>query len=243
MPESLLSDDKNRTAWASYDPEHANKLLDEIGLDKRDGAGVRLMKDGRPLELLVEVDGEAADLIDALQITAEFWMDIGVKLLVKPQEASNLRQRSYSGRTLMVAAQGLDNALPTPVMPPSELAPMRQDNYAWPQWGQYVETRGKAGEAADTPDMKELMGLWEKWLRSSETTEKRSAWQDMLRMHAENQYVIGTVAGSIQPIVVSSHLRNVPRKAIFSWEPTAMLGAYRVDEFWFDDQPESGPSQ
>jgi peptide/nickel transport system substrate-binding protein len=243
MPESVLSNEKDRTAWASYDPERANKLLDEIGLDKRDGAGVRLMKDGRPLELLVEVDGEAADLIDALEITAEFWMDIGVKLLIKPQEASNLRQRSYAGRTLMVAAQGLDNALPTPVMPPSELAPMRQDNYAWPQWGQFVETRGRAGEAADTPDMKQLMGLWETWLNSSEASEKTRAWQDMLRMHADNQYIIGTVAGSIQPIVVSSHLRNVPRKAIFSWEPTAMLGAYRVDEFWFDDQPASGPSQ
>ena len=195
------------------------------------------------MEILVEVDGEAADLIDALQITAEFWADIGVKLLVKPQEAANLRQRSYAGQTVMVAAQGLDNALPTAVMPPSELAPIRQDNPAWPQWGQYFETSGKAGEKPDGPGMAELMELYEQWLGSSETSEKARIWQAMLRLHAENQYSIGTVAGSIQPIVVSGHLRNVPKKAVFSWEPTALLGAYRVDEFYFDDQPESGPSQ
>ena len=65
----------------------------------------------------------------------------------------------------------------------------------------------------------------------------------MLRLHADQQFVIGTVAGSIQPIVVSNHLRNVPEKAVFSWEPTALLGAYRVDEFFFDDAPAAGPTQ
>ena len=52
----------------------------------------------------------------------------------------------------MVAAQGLDNALPTPVMPPTELAPTRQDNASWPQWGQYYETAGKSGEPVDLPE-------------------------------------------------------------------------------------------
>ena len=51
----------------------------------------------------------------------------------------------------MVGAQGLDNAIPTALMPPTELAPMRQDNYAWPKWGQYVETKGKNGEPVDVP--------------------------------------------------------------------------------------------
>ena len=55
----------------------------------------------------------------------------------------------------------------------------------------------------------------------------------MLRIHADQQFVIGTVQGAMQPIVVSEKLRNVPDKAVYSWEPTAMLGAYRVDEFYF----------
>jgi peptide/nickel transport system substrate-binding protein len=242
-PESALYEERDRMAWAHYDPERAGKLLDEIGLSQKDGAGLRLLPDGRPMEILVEVDGESAELIDALQITAEFWADIGIKLLVKPQEASNLRQRSFAGQTLMVAAQGLDNALPTALMPPSELAPTRQDNPAWPQWGQYYETAGKAGAKPDGPGMDELMRLYDAWLHSSELTDKARIWADLLRLNAENQYTIGTVAGSIQPLVVSRHLRNVPTKAIYSWEPTAMLGAYRVDEFFYDNQPASGPSQ
>jgi peptide/nickel transport system substrate-binding protein len=144
---------------------------------------------------------------------------------------------------VMVAAPGLDNAIPTPFMPPGELAPVRQDNFSWPQWGQHYETRGKAGEAVDDADAKALLDLYNAWLHASETAEKERVWREMLRLHAENQWVIGTVAGSIQPIVVSDRLRNVPKKAIFSWEPTAMLGAYRVDEFYFDTDEGVGPSQ
>jgi peptide/nickel transport system substrate-binding protein len=182
------------------------------------------------------VAGDAADLIDALQITAEFMTEVGIKLVIKAQEATNLRKRSFAGLTVMVAAQGLDNALPTPIMPPTELAPTRQDNASWPQWGQYYETSGRSGEAVDLPEAKELMRLYESWLSSSDEDEKARAWDALLRLNADQQFVIGTVSGSIQPIVVSALLRNVPQKALYSWEPTAMLGAYRIDEFFFDEE-------
>jgi peptide/nickel transport system substrate-binding protein len=46
--------------------------------------------------------------------------------------------------------------------------------------------------------------------------------------------VIGTVAGALQPIVVKNGLQNLPAKAIYSWEPTAMLGIYRIDEMYWN---------
>ena len=39
--------------------------------------------------------------------------------------------------------------------------------------------------------------------------------------------------GSLQPIVVRNGLHGLPQKALYSWEPTAMIGIYRLDEiFW-----------
>jgi peptide/nickel transport system substrate-binding protein len=236
VKESALFKDEFRTRWAEYNAEEANRLLDELGLAERDSSNYRLLPDGRPLEILVEVAGDAADLIDALQITAEFMTEVGIKLVIKAQEATNLRKRSFAGLTVMVASQGLDNALATPVMPPTELAPTRQDNPAWPQWGQFYETAGRSGEAVDLPEAKELMRLYESWLGSSDDVGKARAWDGLLRLNAEQQFVIGTVSGSIQPIVVSALIRNMPEKAFYSWEPTAMLGAYRVDEVWFDQE-------
>jgi peptide/nickel transport system substrate-binding protein len=233
VAESPLFSPALRTTYASYDPGAASRLLDEIGLTERNGAGIRLLSDGRELEIIVEADGESSLVVDGLTLVAEFWREIGVKLFVKPQDRTVLRNRSFAGLTMMVAAQGLDNAIPTAIMPPTELAPMRQDNYAWPKWGQYVETKGKQGEAVDLPEAKRLLDLYTQWMNTGNDDIQADVWREMLANHAENQWVIGTVAGALHPIVVKNGLQNLPAKAIFSWEPTAMIGVYRIDEiFW-----------
>jgi peptide/nickel transport system substrate-binding protein len=135
---------------------------------------------------------------------------------------------------MMVAAQGLDNAIPTFEMPPTELAPLRQDNYAWSKWGQYVETRGKTGEVPDMPEAQRLVDLAEAWMSTGDDEAQAHIWREMLMNHAENQWSIGTVAGALQPIVARSSLVNVPNRALYSWEPTSLLGIYRIDEFYWD---------
>jgi peptide/nickel transport system substrate-binding protein len=60
------------------------------------------------------------------------------------------------------------------------------------------------------------------------------AWREILANHAENQWIIGTVAGALQPVVMKNGLKNLPPKALYSWEPTAMIGIYRADEIFWD---------
>lgn len=232
--ESVLFSPELRTTYATYDPDEASRLLDEIGLTKRTDAGIRLLPDGRELEIIVETDGEGGLIVDGLTLITEFWREIGVKLFAKPEDRTVLRNRGYSGLTVMVAAEGLDNALPTPVMPPTELAPMSQAFYAWPKWGQFVETQGKNGEPCDLREALELVELYKQWMSTGDKDAQIRIWQDMLRNHAENQWSIGTVSGALQPVVAKDGLKNVPPRALYSWEPTAMLGIYRVDEFYWD---------
>ncbi|MBO1907288.1 ABC transporter substrate-binding protein [Microvirga sp. 3-52] len=233
VAESPLFSQELRTTNADYNPGEASRLLDGIGLTKRNGAGIRLLPDGRELEIIVETDGESTLVVDGLTLIGEFWREIGIKLFVKPQDRTVLRNRSYAGLTVMVAAPGLDNAIPTAIMPPTELAPMRQDNYAWPKWGQFAETKGKNGEQVDMPEAQRLLDLYTTWMNTGNRDVQRDAWTEMLRNHAENQWAIGTISGALQPIVVRNGLHGLPAKALYSWEPTAMIGIYRPDEiFW-----------
>jgi peptide/nickel transport system substrate-binding protein len=234
LEESALFSPELRSKYAQYDPAEASRLLDEIGLTKRNGAGIRLLPDGRELEIIVETDGEGGFIVDGLTLITEFWREIGIKLFVKPQDRTILRNRAYAGMTVMVAAQGLDLAVPTAKMAPTELAPMIQTFYAWPKWGQYVETKGKNGEACDVPEAKHLLALYERWMATADETVHEQVWREMLLNHAENQWSIGTLAGAFQPIVARNGLVNIPKKALYSWEPSAMLGVYRVDEFYWD---------
>jgi len=145
-----------------------------------------------------------------------------------------LRNRAYSGLTVMVAAQGLNNAIPTPLMPPTELAPMMQEFYSWPKWGQYIETKGKNGEACDMAEARQLLELYEQWMATADPDTQARIWREMLQNHADNQWTIGTVAGALQPVVVKAGMKNVPERALYSWEPTSLLGVYRMDEFYWD---------
>ena len=47
-------------------------------------------------------------------------------------------------------------------------------------------------------------------------------------------FTIGVINSTLQPIVVSNDLRNVPEKGLYSFEPGAFIGRYMPDTFWFD---------
>ena len=221
------------TTNASYDPKTANALLDELGLKARNAEGTRLMADKRPLEMVVETAGEAKEETDVLQLVAQHYKAIGIKLVVKPSDRTIMRNRAYAGEAVMTARSGWDTGIPTTETSPDELAPTRQDNLIWPKWGQFYETNGKVGEAADLPAAQELLKLDAVWSSAKTPAERKSAWEKMLAIHTEQQFIIGTVAGVMQPIAVRNTLKNVPEKGVFSWDPGAQFGMYRMDEFWF----------
>ena len=234
LADSPLFQPEMRTLNATYDPAEASRLLDAIGLTERDGSGIRKMADGRPLEIVVESDGEAGEILDALTLIGEFWREVGLRLVTKPQERTNLGRRSLAGLTVMVAAQGLDLAVPTPIMPPTELSPAQPDHYAWPRWSLNVGSRGKGGEPCDVPEVQRLLDLDREWRRLDDPTRQGAIWQEMLMNHARNTWVIGTVAGALQPVVTANRLVNLPARALYSWEPTAMIGVQRLDEAFWD---------
>jgi peptide/nickel transport system substrate-binding protein len=221
-----------RTAWARYDRKEANRLLDEMGL-KRRGSGLRRLPDGRPLEIIVETAGESSEQTDVLELLRETWREVGIKLYSKPSQREAFRNRIFAGETVMSVWSGWDNGLPTADSPPDELAPTSQVQLQWPKFGQYYETRGMSGEAPDLPEVKELAALYRDWMRSATSEQRTRIWRRMLEIHAEQQFVIGVVAGVPQPVVARDTLMNLPAKGFYNWDPGAFFGIYRPDTFWF----------
>ncbi len=233
LPFSPFFEQKNRDAWAAYDIDAANDLLDEAGLDKRDESGIRLLPDGREVEIVIETAGERQEVENALQIITDNWAEIGVRLIMRPLDRDILRNRVYSGTSMAAVWFGWDNGLPQSYTSPSHLAPRHQDFFAWPKWGQYFQTNGEAGEAPDMPEPIRLMELSRDWDRATTKEQRDAAWREMLRIHASQVYGIGTLAEAPQPVVVNNNLRNVPKIAIWTWDPGAHFGIHRPDEFYY----------
>ena len=231
---SPLYTEKNQKAWSQFDTDHANQLLDEIGLTQRQGDGTRLLPDGRPLRLVIATAGERQEVENALQITADTWRELGIEMVLRPLDRDILRMHVNSGIGMASVWFGWDNGIPTADTSPDYLAPTQQNFYAWPKWGQYHETSGTAGEPPDLDEAKQLMKYAQQWVDASTIDERRQIWQHMLDIHADQVYGIGIVAETPQPVVVSKRLRNVPEEAVWAWQPGAQFGVHRPDEFFFD---------
>ncbi|MGF1592070.1 MAG: ABC transporter substrate-binding protein [Kiloniellaceae bacterium] len=234
LPDSPLFKAEYGQAWAAFDPQRANDLLDEIGLTERGGDGIRKLPDGRPLEIIVETAGENTEEVDALELIRDSWRQIGVKLFTKPSQREVLRNRIFAGETVMAIWFGYENGIPTPYTSPEEFVPIHQISFHWPKWGQYAETRGNSGEPVDMEKPQRLLELYDAWRIADTRAEKEAAWQEILEIHAEEVYTIGLVAQVPQPVVVARALRNVPTEGIYNWDPGAQFGMYRPERFWFD---------
>ena len=233
--QSPLFKEEYRTRWATLDFEKANELLDEMGLTERNENGIRLTANGQELSIIVETAGESTEQTDALELIRDSWREIGIALFTKPSQRAVFRNRIFSGETLISVWWGLENGVPTAEASPSVLAPTSQISYQWPKWGQYYETKGASGEEIDMPEAKRLMELYKSWQLALDNKTRTEIWQEMLSIHAEQQFTIGVVSGILQPVVATNRLQNVPKSAIFNWDPGAHFGMYLPDTFYFTD--------
>ncbi|HEX2649694.1 MAG TPA: ABC transporter substrate-binding protein [Burkholderiales bacterium] len=231
LEESPLYRKEYQTRWAQYDRKAAAKLLDEMGL-KRGLDGTRKLPDGRPLEIIAETAGETTEQTDVLELIRETWREVGIKLFTKPSQREVLRNRVFSGEAILSVWSGLENGIPTAEMDPDELAPTSQQQLQWPHFGQYFETRGKAGEKPDIPEAVELMKLYRAWRGSATHEEREKIWRRMIEIQVDQQFTIGVVSGVLQPVVARTTLRNLPDKGIYNWDPGAFFGIYRPETFW-----------
>ena len=235
LPRSILNKPVYNKRWAVFNLKKANALLDRLGLTKRDHLGVRLLPDGRPIEIIVETAGEDSEQSDVLQLIHDSWLKAGIKLFIKPLQRVNFRRRVFAGSTLMSVWFGIDNAVPTALSSPEELAPTSRYQLQWPKWGQHFQSMSRKGKPVDLPAARKLLALNERWRVAINRFEKKVIWHDMLDLYTDQVFSIGLVNSVPQPVVISNRLRNVPKKAIYNWDPGAHFGIYRPDTFWFID--------
>lgn len=235
LPQSPLFKPAYQTNWSTFDPDQANTLLDEVGLDKRDSDGIRLLPDGRRADIVVETAGDNNDFVDIMELVGDDWLKLGLRTFTHPSQRDVFRQHILDGHTVFSIAAGLDNGSPTSAIEPDDLAPMHETQFQWPRWGLYEESEGHEGEKVDVPVAEDLVDLYRTWRRSTGPEERRAIWGRMLDIVSDQVFTIGIVNGTQQPVVVSDHLHNVPDGALYGFEPGGYFGIYMPDTFWVSD--------
>ncbi len=210
---TLKSRYKDLITRYQYDPDQANKLLDEVGLTKRDSQGFRLRPDGKVLFLTIEAyDGGLVNL-DGFELVKDHWGKVGIKASVRPVSGQLWWPRIYSSE--YVIAGYLNTRVQWQVYP-RDWAPLRRHTYWAPQYGFWYDTGGKSGEEP-IPELREAQILFDKITTTPDEGERERLSKELLLTHGKSLWSIPTVSTFPAPYIVKNNFRNVPNEGYMVW--------------------------
>jgi len=163
MKESPQYYEKLSNAYIKYDPDTANKMLDELGYTKKDADGFRLYKDGSgPISFTIEsTDAVGTPEDDMMQLVVKDWAKVGIKAIHKYTERS-LYTQHYTANDIEAAQWGGDRTLlpfVTNAVIFRGVQPDRPWCNAWGFW--YLNPQDK--NAVEPPQDHWIRNIWKIW--------------------------------------------------------------------------------
>jgi peptide/nickel transport system substrate-binding protein len=205
------------TAYAEFDPDTANQMLDDIGLTARDAEGFRLNLQGESFAVNIEYAPVFGPWADVLQMVAGYWGDVGVKTL--PQEMSRplFSERGSAGTVQDMSVWTMDRSAHFLVDPLYQM-PRRGGTPAstGALYRDWWESDGEQGEEPP-PEVKKAYELYDKCVTAGSTEELAEYATELLDLNAEQLWFVGVVGLLPHVGVVKNPFRNVPEEAVSDW--------------------------
>jgi peptide/nickel transport system substrate-binding protein len=218
--------------YTEYKPDEANKMLDAIGLTKKDAQGIRLLPSGKPVSIELSVVPAFGEWKDVAQLIAKDWEKVGVKTIVQIRERA-LQFKMRDANELQTEIWNED----TSAFPFTGNAKVDVRNNpiltTGPLFLQWYQTKGKEGMEPPAP-IKKIVELVDT-ARTVGPDGQVKAAQEIFRIWADNVYEIGTIGLTpmIQGVVVvNNRLHNVPKTLGNDW-PLRSPGNARPEQFFY----------
>ncbi|MET0488099.1 MAG: ABC transporter substrate-binding protein [Candidatus Rokuibacteriota bacterium] len=218
--------------YTEYKPEESNKLLDGLGLSKRDGDGTRLMANGKRVVLELSVVPAFGAWPDVAQLIAKDWEKVGVKTVVQIRERA-LHFRMRDNNELMTEMWNEDTT-GFPFTGNAKFDPRNSPILTLgPLYGRWAETKGKEG-VEPPASVKRIMEIVDQ-ARTVSAEHQAKLAQELFRIWVDSIWEIGTVGRTpmVQGVVVTNtKFRNVPTALGNDW-PLRSPGNARPEQFFF----------
>jgi peptide/nickel transport system substrate-binding protein len=240
MPSSKYYKPAYATAWAQYDPALANQLLDEMGLNRRDGAGFRLRPDGQRLSYSIEHAGirVGASVHEFTEMVTTYWREIGIEATTKEIAESLYNQRMQADEIHVGVWHShgcTDMLLPIDIIRyVTGSSAQGGASAAWQRW--YTAVDKEAEGMVTPPETIQQYYAWIDEMRSVVNENERIAiGQRVFDALAETPLAIGIVVESPSPLIINRNMRNLPRpKMPMGWDSYG-VNTYHPGAFYFED--------
>jgi peptide/nickel transport system substrate-binding protein len=239
MPNSKYYKEAYGRAWAEFDPDLANQLLDEMGLDQRDSEGFRLRPDGQRLTFNIEHAGARVGVVtgEFCEMAVSYWRDIGIDATSREEQENLITERMRNGEvhcTVWHADRCTDLLLPLEMRWYIPLADQQGGPSAkWAQW--YNAADRTDPDLIEPPDYIQQLYAWHDEMNVVVDEDERVAiGQKIFDWLAETPLSIGTVLECPSPLIFNKNLRNLPRpRAPMGWD-TYGMSTYHPEALFFE---------
>ncbi len=205
--------------YAQYDPDLANQLLDEMGLDQRDAEGFRLRPDGETLFINFQVQVPEDSWKKIGELVTSYWNAVGVKTNYKLIGLDLYRELRNGNQVDMAAwatdmldigetANGLANMRPH--------WGARASGHLWREWLQNQPEEGEdpPEEEVGVEPPQEIKDLWaagEAFLNAPYASDEwLELGKEFYNLSMGGLYQIGTIQRPPQPLLFKTNLKNTP---------------------------------
>ena len=218
--------------YTEFKPDVANKMLDAIGLTRKNSAGIRLMPNGNPATIEISVVPAFGAWPDVALLVAKDWEAVGIKAVVQIRERA-LHFKMNENNELMTEVWNQDTSA-FPYTGNAKVDPRNAPILTiGPQFRTWINSGGKDG-VEPTPEFKRIIALVDQ-ARTVGPAGQIEAAKEIYRIWADNLFEIGTVGLTpmVQGVVVANtRFRNVPTTLGNDW-PLRSPGNARTEQFFF----------
>ncbi len=219
-------------SYTDFDIPKANRLLDELGLTKRDAEGFRLRSDGKRLSIMIDAppQKDSGPETDEALIISNGWKLLGIDAFVKnwPSAEYSLRQKLGKFEVSIHGEAEMDLfTYPDWVFPTGEM-------YWHSAIGKWYKNHGEKGEKPDGVT-KELLDIYDQILNEKDINKAHQLVHKAIKIHTERGlFSIGTAANPPILVIVKNSFRNVPQepRIMGPWAPAGPATSY-PETFFF----------
>jgi peptide/nickel transport system substrate-binding protein len=233
--------------YADYDPGEANRMLDEIGLTKRDGDGFRIGSDGKTVNLLIESKTNQP-LATELELVKEYWDAVGVKTTLKLEEPPLWRERRFAPDHAVMAHPMVDSDEISNYNGPGIYSPSAPNlgwAIPWNLWlpanedvqsGRKTLADFEGGKLPGVEPPEQIKEMYDLFQRRKQTTlfseEYKEISTRIYDIHAEELYMVGTVGMAPTVFIAKNNIGNIPKQYPL-WACCSVVLNYYANQFFF----------
>lgn len=219
-------------AALSYDPAKANKLLDAVGLGRKDSGGWRLRPDGQPLRITFIAFPEASlsqigeIIMDNLQAVG---LNVNLRIIDMGYMGEQRKTNAYDAALIAHSWGTSDGIFLTGGA--NHFVPVRQVCFWAPEWVNWYQSRGNKG-IEPSAVMLRAIDAYEKARSTLDSQEQKKWFKVVTDIAAENLWTIGTTKYPGHIKVINPRLRNLPQ-TFLPWH----RGDFGRPDLWFYEWP------